>query len=52
MAKQWRAGRIPYMLGLANGSNKVFELIFGIDAKPAIQEKWLLDWQHAELKAP
>ncbi len=47
-----RLDAMPYMLGLANGSNKTFDLSFIIDAKPAFREKWPLDWQHAELKAP
>lgn len=47
-----RMGALPYMLGLANGSNKAFTLAFNVDAKPQFTEIWSLDWQHAELRAP
>lgn len=47
-----RIDALPYMLGLANGSNKAFSLTFNIDAKPPFTETWALDWQHAELMAP
>lgn len=47
-----RIGALPYMLSLANGSNKAFTLAFNVDAKPPFTEIWALDWQHAELRAP
>ncbi|MGW7232980.1 hypothetical protein ACWGIE_07285 [Pseudomonas fulva] len=47
-----RVGALPYMLGLANGSNKAFNLTFQIDTRTKFSERWSLDWKHAELKAP
>lgn len=50
--RSMRIDALPYMLGLANGSNKSFDLTFKIDSKAVFTETWALDWQHAELKAP
>jgi len=50
--RSMRIDALPYMLGLSNGGNKIFDLTFKIDNRPPFTETWPLDWQHAELKAP
>ncbi|MFF7864457.1 hypothetical protein [Pseudomonas monteilii] len=47
-----RVDALPYMLGLANGGNKAFNLTFRADFRPPFTESWALDWRHGELKAP
>lgn len=43
---------LPYMLGLANGANKSFNLTFKVDNKPPFTEKWPLDLKRGQLQAP